>query len=87
MTFLSKSISRESEVLLPSEEIERLEVLLANVVTCVAEPVEGEINRTEANKIETKKRDFRRDWVSSMVSPTLYADYLYFKSITLGLQS
>ena len=71
----------------PSDIIERLEVLFANVETCVAEPVEGEIKRTEANKIETKRRDFRRVWASSMVSPAIYADYLYFKSITLRLQS
>jgi hypothetical protein len=61
--------------------------LLANVETCVAEPVEGETNKTEANKIETKRRDFRRVWASSMVSPAIYADYLYFKSITLRLSN
>ena len=43
VTFLSKSISKESDVLLPSDEIDRLEVLLANVETCVAEPVEGDM--------------------------------------------
>ena len=36
-------------------------------------------------KVETKKRDFRRVLASCMVSPALYADYLYFKSITLRL--
>lgn len=87
VTFLSKSISKARDVLFPSDIIERLEVLFANVETCVAEPVEGEIKRTEANKIETKRRDFRRVWASSMVSPAIYADYLYFKSITLRLQS
>ncbi len=83
MTFLAKSISSVREVLFPSDEIDRLEALLANVETCVGEPVEGEINSTEANKIETKKSDFRRVLASCMVSPAIYADYLYFKSITL----
>ena len=63
----------------------RLEALFANDDTCVGDPVEGEMKRTEANKIETKKRDFRRVLASCMVSPALYADYLYFKSITLRL--
>ena len=83
VTFLSKSISSASDVLFPSDVIDRLEALLANVETCVGEPVEGEMNRTEANKIETKKSDFRRVLASCMVSPAIYADYLYFKSITL----
>ena len=63
----------------------RLEALFANVDTCVGDAVEGEMKRTEANKIETKNRDFRRVLASCMVSPAFYADYLYFKSITLQL--
>ena len=83
VTFLSKSISSASDVLFPSDVIDRLEALLENVETCVGEPVEGVMNRTEANRIETKKSDFRRVLASCMVSPAIYADYLYFKSITL----
>lgn len=85
VTFLSKSISKAREVLFPSDGIVRLEALFANDETCVGDPVEGEMKRTEANKIETKRRDFRRVLASCMVSPTLHADYLYFKSITLQL--
>jgi len=85
VTFLSKSISKSRDVLFPSDEIVRLDALFANEETCVDDPVEGEMKRTEANKIETKKRDFRRVLASCMVSPAFYADYLYFKSITLQL--
>ena len=74
-------------MLLPSDEIDRLEALLAKDETCVVEPVEGEMKRTEANKMETKKRDLRLVSASCIVSPAIYADYLYFKSITLRLQS